>query len=247
LVRVIIGFILFLFALLPIIAPFIGTWFFLRLGNPIFATILLIFGILYLLNIWDARRDVPRHFIEVIRFAKEGTPIKIKRWMFYYNFDRVVKNLRERELLTPLKISDIAFEIYSEILNLSRELGSYFEDIMVSLEQISTSVSQISRAFSDVVSRNMSEIYSTWMDNKVKAEEGVKFLEGNFALFEDMGFRFEEFLKSLKSSEVSVKALLQTSKELRDIGRFISALSYQISLESVKYRDSANISKWWRR
>jgi hypothetical protein len=103
LVRVIIGFILFLFALPPIIAPFIGIPFFLSLGNPIFVTLLLIFGILYLLNILDARRDVPRHFIEVIRFAKEGTPIKIKRWMFYYNFDRVVKNLREMELFTPLK------------------------------------------------------------------------------------------------------------------------------------------------
>jgi len=232
-----------LFVLLTIIAPFIGIPFFLSLGNPIFATLLLIFGILYLLNILDARRDIPRHFIELIRFAKEGTPIKIKRWMFYYNFDRVVKKLRERELLTPLKISGIVFEIYSEILELSRELGSYFEDIMVSLEQISKSVSQISRAFSDVVSRNMSEIYSTWMDNKVKAEEGVKFLEGNFALSEDMGFRFGEFLKSLKSSEVAVKGLLQTSRGLRDMGRFISALSYQISLEAVKYRNSANISK----
>ena len=242
-VRVIVGFILFLYVLPPIIAPFIGIAFFLSLGNPIFATLLLIFGILYLLNILDARRDVPRHFIELIRFAKEGTPIKIKRWMFYYNFDRVVKKLRERELLTPLKISEVAFEIYSEILELSKELESSFEDIMVSLEQISTSVSQISRAFSDVVSRNMSEIYSAWMDNKVRAEEGVKFLEGNFALFEDMGFRFGEFLKSLKSSEVSVKGLLQTSRELRDIGKFISALSYQISLESVKYRNSANISK----
>ncbi len=229
----------FFFVLPTIIAPFIGAYFFLVLGKYIFAALLIILGILFLLNILDGRRDVPRHAVDLINFAKYGTPIKVKRWMFYYNFDRVIKKIRESNILTPLEFSD---RIYLDIQKLSRELESSFEDIRVSLEQISSSASQISRAFSEVVSSNMSKIYSSWMENRVRVEEGLGFLENNFVLFEDMGLRFNNLVKSLESSENSVKRLINSSKELRDFGKFISILSYQVSLESVKYR-SSNILK----
>ncbi len=240
--KVIISFFVLFFALPPIVAPFIGAYFFWVLGKYILVVLLIIFGILYFLNILDARRDVPRHSVDLINFAKYGTPIKVKRWMFYYNFDSVIKKIRESDILTPLKLSDRIIEIYLDIQKLARELESSFEDIKVSLEQISSSVSQISRAFSDVVSSNMSKIYSSWIENKVRVEEGLGFLENNIVLFEDMGLRFSNLVKSLEGSEGSVKRLINSSKELRDFGKFISILSYQVSLESVKYR-SPNILK----
>ena len=230
------------FIVLPtIIAPFVGLFFFLSFGDPFLAVVLGVFGVLYILNILDARRDVPKHIIDVIRFAKDGTPIKIKRWMLYYNFDKVVRRLRESGILTPLRVSERAFEIYNDVLKLSRELESFFEDLGSSMMQISSSFSQVSKAFADVISKSMSEIYSAWMENKIKVDEGFRFLEGNLVLFEEMGSRFGGLVNGLEGSEGSVKTLLKRSGNLRDIGRFISVLSYQISLESVKYKNSANI------
>lgn len=189
------------------------------------------------------RLATPKHIIDVMKFAKNGIPLPPSVITYYYDVNRVVEKLREEFVITPFQVAKKIDEIYITLSKTINETTDILQNINIQINQISSSVAEISRVFEEIVSKNLTQLSESADYNQKNVETGLKDLEDNLKVFYTVDQSFEDFTKSLENIKRSLTKLSENSQNLEDIGKMITVLAYEVSLGAAKYKDLPGIGK----
>ncbi len=231
-----------LFVFLPFLVLIISSLLALAKGNINFTLVFIILLLTYAGIYLHARITAPKHMIEVIKFAKDNIPMKPSVLIYYYDLDKLINEVRQTFITTPLQINRAVNELYQKIIEETEEIYNFVKDFSVSISQISTSISEISKAFEEAVFGNLRELQDISRRNEEGINKGLKSLEENIGVFGAVESSFGEFLNELESINARFKNLFNITEELESIGRIMTVLSYTASLEATKYSKVKGIS-----
>ncbi len=237
------GFPLILVVGFPFISLFSGGVFSILSGNIPFGIFWFLLLLGYITIYIHARITAPKHIIDVIRFAKDATPLPPSVLTYYYDINQTVERLRNEFVITPFQIAKKIDKIYTALSKTINETSDNLQSISIQINQISSSVSEISRAFEEIVSKNLTHLSESANYNQRNVEAGLKDLEDNLKVFHNVYQSFENFIKSLENVKKTLVKLSEHSRELEDIGKMITVLAYDVSLETAKYKNLPGITK----